>query len=136
LNRICLKKWSLQQICLVANIGQVIVGIIMVITLWTNVISLPVILGLTFGYLMFQGFIFPNASAMAMAPFRISAGSASALLGFIQMGLGAVSSGLVSLFHNNTPKPMLLAMCICALLSLILHFTKRNLQEKKNEALL
>ena len=127
LNRFFLKRWSMQQICIIANCGQVIVGLLMLLSLWTNFISLPVILGLTFGYLMCQGFIFPNASAMAMAPFKISAGSASALLGFLQMGLGSLSSGLVSLFHNNTPQPMVSAMGICAILSLGLHLIKRNL---------
>ena len=136
LNRLCLKRWSMQQICIVANIGQVIVGILMLLSLWTNQISLSILLGLTFGYLMCQGFIFPNASAMAMAPFKISAGSASALLGFLQMGLGALSSGLVSFFHNDTPQPMLIAMAICAITSLLLHIIKRNLKENKKEALL
>lgn len=131
LNRVFLKRWTMQQICIVANIGQVIVGILMLISLWTNHISLGMILGLTFGYLMCQGFIFPNASAMAMSPFKVSAGSASALLGFLQMGLGAISSGLVSLLHNNTPLPMLMTMAICAILSLILHLAKRNIKEQK-----
>src|SRR5690606_40566428 len=71
-----------------------------------------------------------NASAMAMSPFKVRAGSASALLGFLQMGLGAFSSGLVSLFHNNTAQPMLLTMAICAILSLILHVIKRRLDRK------
>lgn len=134
LNRLFLKRWTMQQICIIANIGQVLVGLLMLISLWTNQISLTVVLGLTFGYLMCQGFIFPNASAMAMSPFKVRAGSASALLGFLQMGLGAFSSGLVSLFHNNTAQPMLLTMAICAVLSLILHVIKRRLKEEKKEA--
>lgn len=135
LNRFFLKRWSMQQICIIANYCQVAVGLTMLICLWTDNITLPSILALTFGYLMCQGFIFPNASAMAMAPFKVSAGSASALLGFLQMGLGALSSGLVSLLHNNTPQPMLSAMGICAVLSLLLHLAKRNLKEHKKEAL-
>lgn len=131
LNRVFLKRWSMQQICMVANIGQVIVGVLMLVSLWTNIINLPIIIGLIFGYLLFQGFIFPNASAMAMAPFKVSAGSASALLGFLQMGLGAVSSALVSLFHNNTPQPMLMIMCLCGVISLVLHIVKRNLKQKE-----
>ncbi|MCA5006491.1 multidrug effflux MFS transporter [Sphingobacterium bovistauri] len=131
LNRIFLKRWSMQDICIVANFGQVVVGLLMLILLWTNNINLPVILGLTFGYLMCQGFIFPNASAMAMEPFKISAGTASALLGFLQMGLGALSSGLVSLFHNNTPQPILIAMGSCAILSLTLHIIKRKSKQKE-----
>lgn len=131
LNRVFLKRWTMQEICFIANIGQVVVGILMAVSLWTNMVTLPIILGLTFGYLMFQGFIFPNASAMAMSPFKVSAGSASALLGCLQMGLGALSSGIVSLLHNQTAQPMLFAMCVCAVLSLALHITNRNIGNKK-----
>lgn len=61
-----------------------------------------------------QGFIFPNASAMAISPFSRLAGSASALLGCLQMGLGSIFSGLVSVFHNGTVSPMVVLMMICS----------------------
>lgn len=135
LNRLFLKRWSMRQICMVANMCQVLVGLAMLISLYINYMSLPMILGLTFGYLMCQGFIFPNASAMAMAPFKVTAGTASALLGFLQMGLGAISSGLVSLLHNDSTQPMLITMGLCAFLSLILHVVKNNIDENTKEAL-
>ncbi|WP_159635342.1 multidrug effflux MFS transporter [Sphingobacterium composti Ten et al. 2007 non Yoo et al. 2007] len=134
LNRMLLKRWSMQQICLIANICQVAVGLFMFLSLTLNFINLPILLGLTFGYLLCQGFIFPNASAMAMAPFKVTAGTASALLGFLQMGLGALSSGVVSLLHNDTAQPMLVCMGFCALFSLLLHLTKRKINENTKEA--
>ncbi|MCI0920103.1 multidrug effflux MFS transporter [Sphingobacterium rhinopitheci] len=122
LNRYFLKKWSMSQISKIANIGQSCVGISMLVFAFTGTVNLPVLVGLLFCYLLCQGFIFPNASAMALAPFKASAGSASALLGFLQMGLGALSSGLVSILHNKTQVPMLVVMCICACASFAIHF--------------
>ena len=54
-----------------------------------------------------------------MAPFSKHAGSASALMGGVQMGLGALSSSLVSLFSNGTALPMASIMAICAISSFI-----------------
>lgn len=122
LNRFFLKRWSMSQISKIANIGQSCVGIAMLIFAFSGAINLNILVGLLFCYLLFQGFIFPNASAMALAPFKASAGSASALLGFLQMGLGALSSGLVSLLHNKTQAPMLIVMCFCACASFAIHF--------------
>lgn len=126
LNRLVLKRWSMQSICMIANICQVGVGMLMVATLWLNMVNLQSILGLAFCYLFCQGFIFPNASAMAMFPFKTNAGSASALLGFLQMGLGAISSAAVSLLHNQSAQPMLYVMCIAAALSLAFHLIRKT----------
>lgn len=130
LNRYFLKKWSMSQISKLANIGQACTGIVMLLFAITNTINLTILIGLLFFYLLFQGFIFPNASAMALAPFKSSAGSASALLGFLQMGLGALSSGAVSLLHNKTQAPMLIVMCICACASMAIHFSYQTKKEK------
>jgi len=131
LNRLFLKKWTMSQISKIANIGQSCVGITMLIFAFSGYTNLYVLIGLIFFFLLFQGFIFPNASAMALAPFKATAGSASALLGFLQMGLGALSSGLVSLFHNKTQAPMLIVMCTCACASFAIHF----LSDRKKQVL-
>ena len=49
-----------------------------------------------------------------MAPFAKNAGSASALMGGIQMAMGATSSALVSFFSNGTSLPMTTVMACCA----------------------
>ncbi|WDF69908.1 multidrug effflux MFS transporter [Sphingobacterium oryzagri] len=122
INRAILKRWTSPQISRIANIWQSLVGLAMVGCMLFDVLTLPVLLGLMFCYLLGQGFIFPNTSAMALSPFRALAGSASALLGCIQMAIGALTSALVSYFHNDTPYPMLIVMGAAAVISLCIHF--------------
>lgn len=121
INRALLKKWTSPQISRIANIWQALIGVSMIVCLISNTLSLPVLLGLIFAYLMGHGFIFPNTSAMALSPFKAQAGSASALLGCIQMAIGAFTSGLVSFFHNNSLYPMIIVMALAAILSLFVH---------------
>jgi DHA1 family bicyclomycin/chloramphenicol resistance-like MFS transporter len=66
-----------------------------------------------------------------MAPFSKEAGSASALLGAIQMGLGAVASAAVGWLFNGTALPMTGVMAGCAITSfLILTFGRRQIAYK------
>ena len=67
-------------------------------------------LGLIFCYLFCFGFVMPNAMALALQPFTRNAGSASALIGSLQMVAGASASGLVSFLHNGTAIPMVSVM--------------------------
>lgn len=120
-NRAVLKRWTSPQISRLANMWQALVGLSMFLCLIFNILTLPVLLGLIFAYLLGHGFIFPNTSAMALSPFKALAGSASALLGCIQMAIGAFTSGLVSFFHNDSLYPMVLVMAAASVLSLIVH---------------
>lgn len=69
-------------------------------------------------FLACQGFTFPNASALGLAPFSQNAGSASALMGCIQMATGSLSSAMVSFLHNNSAVPMAAVMASCAAIAL------------------
>jgi DHA1 family bicyclomycin/chloramphenicol resistance-like MFS transporter len=69
---------------------------------------------LIFIFLSTQGFVFPNASALSLASFGHNAGSASALLGAIQMTIGAGTSALVGILQNHTALPMTGVMACCA----------------------
>jgi DHA1 family bicyclomycin/chloramphenicol resistance-like MFS transporter len=79
---------------------------------------LPVFLALVVAYLICLGFLSPNTTALALEPFSRHAGSASALLGSMQMAAGAVASGLISYFHNGTAMPMALLLFGSAAMSL------------------
>ncbi len=59
------------------------------------------------------GFLYPNVTALALAPFEKSAGSASALLGTIQYTIGASAGALVGMLHNDTALPMAASMALC-----------------------
>jgi DHA1 family bicyclomycin/chloramphenicol resistance-like MFS transporter len=84
------------------------------------------LMSLLFCYLFFFGFVNANATALALEPFTRNAGSASALMGSIQVVSGACTSWLVSFFYNGTALPMIWVMtgCTGASLLLLLGFTR------------
>jgi MFS transporter, DHA1 family, multidrug resistance protein len=61
-------------------------------------------------YLGALGLVLPNSSALAMAPFGHAAGSASALLGLIQFGLGGFIAAGLGAVGATEAWPMALAM--------------------------
>jgi DHA1 family bicyclomycin/chloramphenicol resistance-like MFS transporter len=133
-NSLVLKKYSSQQITKVALCCQVITGILL-FTLssfqWLNVYTTVLMICM---FLSCQGFIFPNTSALSMAPFGKNAGSASALMGSIQLSFGAIASVIVSALSNNTAMPMTGVMAACSLTSLcILLAGKRSILFKATE---
>ncbi|GAB6050600.1 Bcr/CflA family multidrug efflux MFS transporter [Hydrogenophilus islandicus] len=52
------------------------------------------------------GFLMPNATGLALAPYPKIAGAAASLLGFSQMGIAAVAGTTVGHLLNDTPYPM------------------------------
>ena len=64
-----------------------------------------------------------NAVALALAPYQKMAGTASALLGTIQLAIGAGSGTLIGILHNNTAMPMTGIMGLCAIGALITFYT-------------
>lgn len=71
-------------------------------------------------YSIAMGLVLPHAMAIALRPFARIAGTASALLGFIQMGLSSCASAVVGPFLHDTPAPMSLTMLAISLLALAL----------------
>ena len=120
LNNLLLKKYSSAQVIKVTLAVQAIVGLSLAVGTALGLLELYSTIFLIFLFLSCQGFSFPNSSALSMAPFSKEAGSASALMGALQMGFGALASGLVGVFFNNTPLPMAGVMGGCALSGLII----------------
>jgi DHA1 family bicyclomycin/chloramphenicol resistance-like MFS transporter len=136
LNRLLLRTYKSEQIIPVALCMQSIVGICLFAGSLTGLIGLAGTIIFLLLFLSCQGFTFPNSSALSMAPFAKNAGSASALMGALQMGLGALSSGLVSWLSNETALPMTATMACCAIISLIiLYVGKRMIRYKASKAL-
>ena len=127
LNNLLLRRFKSEDIAKNALMVQAFVGFAMLVLALTNLLSLSLIVFLIFCFLACQGFVFPNTSALALNPFSKSAGSASALLGSIQLSIGALASVLVSVLHNNTNLPMVGIMATCAIASyLILVLIPKN----------
>ena len=71
-------------------------------------------------YSVAMGLVLPHAMAIALRPFAHIAGTASALLGFIQMTLSALASALTGLFLTTTPQPMVWMLLATSAVSLVL----------------
>jgi DHA1 family bicyclomycin/chloramphenicol resistance-like MFS transporter len=80
--------------------------------LWAIVAPLVVVIGC-------QGFNNANATAGALSRHAGHAGSASALMGTFQFGLGASSGLLVGLLTDGTPRGMAAMMC-CGMLGAVI----------------
>jgi DHA1 family bicyclomycin/chloramphenicol resistance-like MFS transporter len=133
LNTLMIKRFTSEIISKYALMVQAIAGSLMLILALTNSLTLHGIIILIFCFLACQGFVFPNTSALALNPFSKSAGSASALLGTIQLSIGAIASVLVSIAHNRTNIPMVSIMAACAIISyLILLFIPKSKTKAKD----
>lgn len=126
-NTVLLKSYSSQSIIRVALICQTITGLALFTGTWFHYLEVFSTIFLIFIFLCCQGFTFPNTSALSLAPFSKAAGSASAMLGGIQMAIGATTSALVSLFSNHTALPMTGVMAGCALTALVILLIGRKI---------
>ena len=118
INSLILRWFNSNKIITWALVTQCIISLIFLIFAlnnWLNLYSTIVFIAL---FLACLGFINPNAAALALAPFSKNAGSASAIMGALQMGLGAFASVMVSISSENSIVPMPLVMAVAALISL------------------
>ncbi|MFI5446621.1 multidrug effflux MFS transporter [Polaromonas sp. UC242_47] len=68
----------------------------------------------------FMGLVIPTTSVLALEKHGSIAGTASALLGTLQMLIGAVMMGVVGLFTDGKPLPMVMGMAAGALIAGVL----------------
>lgn len=131
INSLLLKKYKSEQIIPVALFFQMLSGAVLFFGSKYELLNIYGFIAASFTFLSCQGFTFPNSSALSMAPFSKNAGSASALMGGIQMGIGALASALVSVFSDGTALPMTGVMACCALSAfLVLMLGKRIISYK------
>ena len=112
-------------------IFQTIIGIGLLTGTMLDVLGLTGTIFLIFLFLSCQGFSFPNSAALSMAPFTKEAGSASALMGAIQMGLGAFAAAMVGFLNAKNAIPMTAVMAVCTAIGLIILLAgKRKLNSR------
>jgi len=80
-------------------------------------ITLPLLMLCLMGFMASQGFVGPNAAALALSEQGPRLGVASALMGALQMLCGALAGFAVSAWHTGTPLPLTAALAACAALS-------------------
>lgn len=108
--------------------AQALVALIFIVGTLTVGYGLYTTVGLFFLYLLVLGLGNPNGAALALAPFESNAGRASALLGFLQIGLGALASAAVGLFEARDSVPAFGVLATTSFIGLgVLLLGRRNL---------
>jgi DHA1 family bicyclomycin/chloramphenicol resistance-like MFS transporter len=120
LNHLLSRKWSSEEIFRTAIIVQVCGAMLFFIGVFNSWYGLPGIIVCLFVVLSCCGLTYPNAASIAMAPFSKNAGSASALLGFIQIGIGGIISSGAGLLHFKGSLSTAITMTVSSAIGLII----------------
>lgn len=116
-----LSRWyASERILQAALFSQCVVGVIFLAGTITGALGLTSTIILFFALLSCIGILTPNATALALAPFGKNAGSASALIGFLQIGTGALASSGVGLFDSGSSLPAISILTGMGLLALLI----------------
>ena len=98
--------------------AQLVVALAFLAAVLSGHCGLLATIGFFFCYLSCTGLTYPNGAALAMAPFAKNAGSAAALLGFFQMGIGALVSSGVGLSGASGTLPVVILFVVSSGLAL------------------
>ncbi|MEV0562360.1 multidrug effflux MFS transporter [Dactylosporangium sp. NPDC050588] len=96
-----LRRYSPQRILVSALAGGTLAGAVMVLLAATGLGGLPALLAALWAVLTAAGLALPNAPALAMSRHGEAAGTAAALLGAVQFGVGAVAAPLVGVLGTG-----------------------------------
>jgi DHA1 family bicyclomycin/chloramphenicol resistance-like MFS transporter len=130
LNSLLLRKFTSEQMIFGALISQSVISVIFLVLVINDVLELYGTITMMFLFLACLGISNPNTAGLTLAPFSRNAGSASALMGAIQLGLGAFASFLVGVFVKDSMVPMVAIMtCTTVIAFIILNFGKRKIKE-------
>jgi DHA1 family bicyclomycin/chloramphenicol resistance-like MFS transporter len=133
LNNILLKKFKSHQILEFILPLYVVFSLLLFISSQMGWLHLPLIIVFIFLLLSCVGITNPNTAALTLTPFAKNAGTASSLMGAIQMGLGSMISVFISLFEKPSVTPMAIAFTASSVLSLmVFKLGSRQLKYKLN----
>lgn len=119
LNSVLLKWYSSEQLILGALITQSAVALVFLFLAINNMLGLYQTITMLFLFLACLGISNPNTAGLTLAPFTKNAGSASALMGAIQLGLGALASFAVGTFVKESIYPMVIIMAASTIIALV-----------------
>jgi DHA1 family bicyclomycin/chloramphenicol resistance-like MFS transporter len=131
LNSVLLKWFSSEKMIYGALVTQSVIVLTFLICSINDLLGLYETIVMLFLFLACLGISNPNTAGLTLAPFTRNGGSASALMGAIQLGLGAFASFAVGLFVKNSMVPMVVIMTISTITALaVLVIGKRTIKIK------
>ncbi|WP_433121445.1 multidrug effflux MFS transporter [Micromonospora sp. CA-246542] len=116
-----LRRYTPQQILVLALIAGTAAGLLLVLFAATGIGGLGTLLASLWLVLAAAGLALPNAPALAMSRHSEAAGTAAALLGAVQFGVGALSAPLAGLFGTGSvPMAIVIAGGMAAALAVMI----------------
>lgn len=118
INILLLKKFSSVQIFRAALLVECPIVLVLLAGTYYGWFGLATTLVLLFITLSSLGLACPNAAALALAVFDHNIGSASAMLGFLQIGISGVASATIGLFDSHKMFPVALVVALTSWIGL------------------
>lgn len=124
-NRYWLKRTDSKKVTTTSLIILVSIAIILFIGIALEIFPAILSMIFIFIFIFLLGIVNPNTMALALSPFESNAGSASALMGSIQMIVSAIISGFVS--SGGSALSMVSGMLVCSFsgLFIVIIFSKK-----------
>ncbi|MEI9865576.1 MAG: multidrug effflux MFS transporter [Limisphaerales bacterium] len=127
-NVLLLRKFSSEQIFRATLLVECPVALLFLVGTIFGWFGLEATLVLLFITLSSLGLAYPNAAALALVPFDRNIGSASAMLGFLQIGVSGLATASIGIFDSHTMMPVTLALAATSWIGLaILIIGKRRI---------
>ncbi|MDF3076968.1 MAG: Multidrug transporter [Sphingobacteriaceae bacterium] len=120
INNLLLRRFTSEQIVLGILLIQNVIGVLLLIATIAGLTNFWALIILIFCFIAPSGCMMPNASALSMRPFDHNAGSAAAMLGFIQMGIGSLATILIGFLDITSVRGLSAALVVGSALALIL----------------
>jgi DHA1 family bicyclomycin/chloramphenicol resistance-like MFS transporter len=127
-NVLLLRKFSSAQVYWGAMLVECPASLLFLIGTYYGWFGLGATLVLLFIVLSSLGLAFPNAAALSLAPFDHNIGSASAMLGFLQIGISSLASSSIGIFGSHGMVPVVSILAVTSWIGLAIYLVgKRKL---------
>jgi DHA1 family bicyclomycin/chloramphenicol resistance-like MFS transporter len=114
------RRYGLNAVVRTAVSGFIVVMVALALVFALGVDRLDVLAVLLFIGYGFLGLVIPTTAVLALEEHGAIAGTASALMGTLQLVTAAVVMGVVGSFFDGTAKPMVLGIAACAIIAFVL----------------
>jgi DHA1 family bicyclomycin/chloramphenicol resistance-like MFS transporter len=126
LNVLLLRRYASRDIFRAGLLLQLAVSLVFLLAAandWLGLVGTTAMFFLSLGCV---GLTYPNASALALAPFPHAAGTAAALIGFVQLGIAAVASACTGLFNATSAVPIVAMLPATSVIACAIFFGLRK----------
>jgi MFS transporter, DHA1 family, multidrug resistance protein len=125
-NVLLLRKFSSVQIFSAALLVECLGATLFLVGTHFHWFGLPATLVLLFITLSSLGLAFPNAAALALVPFDRNIGSASAMMGFLQIGVAGLASASIGIFDSHDMLPVTVILASTSWIGLMIFLTGKQ----------